>query len=138
MDALSETSGAVVIHSTGLIKDRQDRGCRDQWTYQVVCWVWGSARFPSDLLQVSQFPSWGSHRSLKSGTHASGSCQPWGLGYHWAAFYLDGLQTEWQFQCFACASPSCSRTLRLSISSHADSSWLQLLPDSSRTILRGR
>lgn len=44
-----------------------------------------SARFPSDLFQVSQFPSWG---RLKSGTCDSGSL---GLGYHRPAFYLDSL-----------------------------------------------
>lgn len=65
MGALSETSGAVVIHSKGLIEDRQDRSCREV-TSEHIKWSGSggggggsSAGFPSDLLQVSQFPSWG-------------------------------------------------------------------------------
>lgn len=77
----------------------------------------GSAGFPSGLRQVSQFPSWGSRRSLKSGTDASGSRQPPRSGPSPASFFgrvarkLDG-----------------RRFLFLLSSDDEDSSWPQLPP----------
>lgn len=64
MGALSKTSGAVVIHSKGLIEDRQERW--REVTIEHIKWFGGGGGgaeglgFPSDLLQVSQFPKLGS------------------------------------------------------------------------------
>lgn len=62
MGTLSEASGAVVIHSKGLIEERQDRGWGEVSSISGgllggggVCV--GSAGFPSDLDRVSHFPS---------------------------------------------------------------------------------
>ena len=55
MGALSETSGAVVIHSKGPIEERQDMSRREE-TSEHIRWsgsgggVGSSAGFPSDLL----------------------------------------------------------------------------------------
>lgn len=108
MGALSKTSGAVVLHSKGLIEDRQYRSGREV-TSKHIKWAGGGGGeaavlgFPltSSRLASSQV---GVTLELEIWHTRLGFLSTSGVTVSLASFLADSLQTRWQFLCCSYAS----------------------------------